>query len=157
MELPTQIVVGCYKKGGSSVESPSGQFWTKHPMSTPSSLQEEVPISPEVEEAPSSAKVEEQPSSCPMSPASATAEDLKISDEHTLSRPIFPVAATPEKIDDNTELNITEDFDNRPSKKGKKKYSESGVLEPPTMSTSNPVSECFESTLCNRIPTVNSL
>ncbi|XP_048536271.1 uncharacterized protein LOC125514943 [Triticum urartu] len=116
-------------------------------MSTPSSPQEEAPISPEVEEAPSSAKVEEQPSSCPMSPASAIAEDLKISDEHTSSRPIFPVAPTPKKIDDITELNIAEDFDNRPSKKAK--ISESGVLEPspmsPTMKTSSPCSECFES------------
>ena len=44
-------------------------------------------------------------------------------------------------------MNIREDFDNRPSKKAK--ISESGVLEPspmsPTMSASNPVSECFES------------
>ncbi|XBI01432.1 hypothetical protein VPH35_130207 [Triticum aestivum] len=51
------------------------------------------------------------------------------------------------KTDDITEMNIREDFDNRPSKKAK--ISESGVLETspmsPTMSTSNPVSECFES------------
>ena len=44
-------------------------------------------------------------------------------------------------------MNIPEDFDNRPSKKAK--ISESGVLESspmsPTMSASNPVSECFES------------
>ena len=57
------------------------------------------------------------------------------------------MAATPEKIDDITELNIAEDFDNRPSKKAK--ISESGVLEPspvsPTMKTSSPGSECFES------------
>ena len=52
-----------------------------------------------------------------------------------------------QKIDDITELNIAEDFDNRPSKKAK--ISESGVLEPspmsPTMKTSSPGSECFES------------
>ncbi|XP_044410564.1 uncharacterized protein [Triticum aestivum] len=52
-----------------------------------------------------------------------------------------------QKIDDITELNIAEDFDNRPSKKAK--FSESGVLEPspmsPTMKTSSPGSECFES------------
>ncbi|XBI32656.1 hypothetical protein VPH35_056079 [Triticum aestivum] len=51
------------------------------------------------------------------------------------------------KTDDTSEMNIPEDFDNRPSKKAK--ISESGVLESspmsPTMSTSNPVSECFES------------
>ncbi|XP_037404224.1 uncharacterized protein LOC119267026 isoform X3 [Triticum dicoccoides] len=51
------------------------------------------------------------------------------------------------KTDDTSEMNIPEDFDNRPSKKAK--ISESGVLESspmsPTMSASNPVSECFES------------
>uniref|UniRef100_A0A8R7TGV3 Uncharacterized protein n=2 Tax=Triticum urartu TaxID=4572 RepID=A0A8R7TGV3_TRIUA len=51
------------------------------------------------------------------------------------------------KIDDIAELNITEDLDNRPSKKAKNV--ESGVLEPslmsPTISASTPISECFES------------
>ncbi|XP_044442874.1 uncharacterized protein [Triticum aestivum] len=51
------------------------------------------------------------------------------------------------KIDDIAELDIAEDFDNRPSKKAK--ISESRVLEPspmsPTMKTSSPGSECFES------------
>ncbi|EMS66496.1 hypothetical protein TRIUR3_00660 [Triticum urartu] len=51
------------------------------------------------------------------------------------------------KIDDITEMNIAEDLDNRPSKKAKN--SKTGVLEPspmsPTMSTSSPISECFES------------
>nr|XP_040242167.2 putative ubiquitin-like-specific protease 1B [Aegilops tauschii subsp. strangulata] len=53
----------------------------------------------------------------------------------------------PTKLDDIAQVNIVEDFDNRPSKKAK--ISESGVLEPsprsPTMSTSSPGSECFES------------
>ncbi|XP_073352586.1 uncharacterized protein [Aegilops tauschii subsp. strangulata] len=104
---------------------------------------------------------------------------LKVSDEHPLSRPMLPLATTPEvpkasnptqveakevqlsdiapimlddtdvktKIDDIAELDIAEDFDNRPSKKAK--ISESRVLEPspmsPTMKTSSPGSECFES------------
>ncbi|XP_048556332.1 uncharacterized protein LOC125537081 [Triticum urartu] len=67
-------------------------------------------------------------------------------EEHPSSPP-SPEAATPEKIDDIAELNITEDLDNRPSKKAKNV--ESGVLEPslmsPTISASTPISECFES------------
>ncbi|KAE8801749.1 hypothetical protein D1007_22537 [Hordeum vulgare] len=47
------------------------------------------------------------------------------------------------KIDGNTELNIAEDFDNRPTKKAK--ISESDVLESSAMLTSTPLSDCFES------------
>ncbi|KAE8774606.1 hypothetical protein D1007_52979 [Hordeum vulgare] len=47
------------------------------------------------------------------------------------------------KIDDNSELNIAQDFDNRPTKKAK--TSESGVLESSPMSTSTPLSDCLES------------
>ncbi|EMS46408.1 hypothetical protein TRIUR3_21782 [Triticum urartu] len=65
-------------------------------MSTPSSPQEEAPISPEVEEAPSSAK------------------DLKISDEHTSSRPIFPVAPTPKEPDSHKEIKVDETYDYLP-------------------------------------------
>lgn len=114
-----ELLLAAIRREDLRPESPSRQFWTKHPMSPPSSPQEEAPSSPEVEEVPSSPEVEEKPSSRPMSPVSATAEDLKMSDEHTSSRPILPVAATPEKMDDNIELNIADDFDNRPSKSKK--------------------------------------
>ncbi|XP_073352923.1 uncharacterized protein [Aegilops tauschii subsp. strangulata] len=143
-------------------------------MSPPSSPEEEAPSSPE-EQAPSSPEEQERPPS----PVVATREALKMSDEHPLSRPMLPLATTPEvpkasnptqveakevqlsdiapimlddtdvktKIDDIAELDIAEDFDNRPSKKAK--ISESRVLEPspmsPTMKTSSPGSECFES------------
>ncbi|KAE8817816.1 hypothetical protein D1007_04434 [Hordeum vulgare] len=48
-----------------------------------------------------------------------------------------------EKIDGNSELNIAEDFDNRPTKKAK--ISESDVLESSPMLTSTPLSDFFES------------
>ncbi|KAM3198144.1 hypothetical protein ACQJBY_073327 [Aegilops geniculata] len=68
-------------------------------------------------------------------------------EEHRSSRPILTTADTAEKIDDNAELNVAKDFDNRPSKKAK--ISESDVLNKspmsPTMKTSSPGPECFES------------
>ncbi|XBJ26291.1 hypothetical protein VPH35_003753 [Triticum aestivum] len=60
-------------------------------MSPPSSLEEEAPSSPE-EQAPSSPEEQERPPS----PVVATREALKMSNEHPLSRPMLPVATTPE-------------------------------------------------------------
>ncbi|XP_037437780.1 uncharacterized protein LOC119305338 [Triticum dicoccoides] len=110
------------------------------------------------EEAPSSPEVRKHSSSTPMSPTASTPEVAKASNptqveakEVRLSD-LAPMMlddtdVQTQKIDDIAELNLAEDFDNRPSKKAR--ISESGVLEPspmsPTMKTSSPGSECFES------------
>ncbi|XP_048566265.1 uncharacterized protein LOC125546145 [Triticum urartu] len=89
-----------------------------------------------------------------MSPASSTSEVPKASgrtqvDAKEIRLPDMPFGDTNvhTKIDDITKMNIAEDLDNRPSKK--QKILKTGVLEPspmsPTMSTSSPISECFES------------
>nr|XP_040258407.2 uncharacterized protein LOC120975769 [Aegilops tauschii subsp. strangulata] len=83
------------------------------------------------------------PPSSPEEEAQSSPEEQERPSNHPMSLP----AATTEKLDDIAQVNIVEDFDNRPSKKAK--ISESSVLEPspmsPTMSTSSPGSECFES------------
>uniref|UniRef100_A0A453SPE9 Uncharacterized protein n=1 Tax=Aegilops tauschii subsp. strangulata TaxID=200361 RepID=A0A453SPE9_AEGTS len=125
------------------------------PLSAPEEQAPSSPLSTPDEPAPCSPEFLVQRST--VSPTVATTEIPKTSDRTQVEAKEIRLSDMPPvtlddsnmhtKTDDITEMNIQEDFDNRPSKKAKN--SESGVLEPspisPTMSASNPVSECFES------------
>ncbi|XBH83603.1 uncharacterized protein LOC119295207 isoform X1 [Triticum dicoccoides] len=124
------------------------------PLCAPEEQAPSSPLSTPDEPAPSSPEFLVQRST--MSPTVATTEIPKTDRTQVEAKEIRLSNMPPVTLDDSnmhiktndiTEMNIREDFDNRPSKKAK--ISESGVLETspmsPTMSASNQVSECFES------------
>ncbi|KAM3365881.1 hypothetical protein ACQJBY_015472 [Aegilops geniculata] len=116
IKCPTLIVVVFYKKEGTSARTPSGQFLTKHPLSPPSSPEEE---------APSSLEVEEHPSSTPMSHAAATPEKIDDIADLNIVEDLDNQPSNKSKIAESGVL--------EPSPMS------------PSILASTPISECFES------------
>ncbi|XP_048561289.1 uncharacterized protein LOC125542337 isoform X3 [Triticum urartu] len=110
------------------------------PLSTPEEQAPSSPLSTPEEPAPCSPEFLIQRST--VSPTVATTEVPKTSDRTQVEAKEIRLSDMPPvtlddrnmhiKTDDTSEMNIPEDFDNRPSKKAKN--SESGVLEPSPMS-----------------------